>query len=133
MQLPKLVPDLSLGPPGDLLANTRPSRAEPQAHRPDVPVLGCVPVDRVFALPATLAQRSVRHGSRHTPSGSLLAPRHACCGDHNKPLTSAPGRIRTRDPLLRRSSTVMVRPARPQVIGYGGVSVSYRESPALTD
>ncbi len=72
MQIPQLVPDLSLGPPRDLLANTRPSRAEPQAHGSDVPVLGFVPVDRVLAQPATLAQRSVRHGSHNTPSGSLF-------------------------------------------------------------
>ena len=50
MEVPELVPDLGLGPPGDLLADTRPSRAEAQAHGPDVPVLGGVPVDRV--LPA---------------------------------------------------------------------------------
>src|SRR5260370_20703337 len=31
----------------------------------------------------------------------FLAPRHTCGGPDN-PLTSAPGRIRTRDPLLRR-------------------------------
>src|ERR1035441_9406393 len=72
MQRPELVPDLGLGPPRDLLSNPRPSRAEPQAHRPDIPVLGGVPVDRVLALPATLAQSSVRHGSNHTPGGSLF-------------------------------------------------------------
>jgi len=38
-----------------------------------------------------------------------------------------------RDLLLRRSSAGSLWPARPQVIGYGGVSANYRESPALTD
>ena len=71
MQLTKLVPDLGFGPPGDLLANTRTSRAESQADGADVPVLGFVPVDRVLALPATLAY-GVRHRSHPTPSGSLF-------------------------------------------------------------
>jgi hypothetical protein len=52
--------------------------------------------------------------------------------DRNMALTwsiGAPGRIRTRDPLLRRSSAALVRPAEHQVSGYVSVSVSNRDSP----
>ena len=57
VQVPELVPDLGLGPAGDLLADARPGSAEAQADSPDVPVLGLVPVDRVLTLPAAAARR----------------------------------------------------------------------------
>ena len=45
---------------------------------------------------------------------------------------SAPGRIRTRDPLLRRSVCAAGQPACPQVSRCVGLSGSGREFPALT-
>jgi hypothetical protein len=48
------------------------STAEPQAHSPDVPVLGFVPVDRVLATPTPLA-RGLRHGASHNSVGSRFA------------------------------------------------------------
>jgi hypothetical protein len=44
-------------------------------------------------------------------------------------LAGAPGRIRTRDLLLRRSSAALVRPAGCQVSGHVGISMSDRDSP----
>ena len=58
----------------------RPGRAEPQAHSPDVPVLGCIPVDRVLALAPALAQRSLRQGSNHTPHTSNHTPNGSFLG-----------------------------------------------------
>jgi hypothetical protein len=59
------------------------------------------------------------------------APRRTVKGLKN-PLTSAPGRIRTRDPLLRRSVCAAGQPARPQVSQPIGLSGSDREFPVLT-
>ena len=61
----------------------------------------------------------------------FLAPRRAR-GDLYKALTSAPGRIRTRDPLLRRSVCAAGQPACSQVSRYLGLSGSNRKFPALT-
>jgi hypothetical protein len=55
--------DLGLGLAADLLTNARPGRAKAEIYRPDIPVQGCVPVDGVLAVPATLA-RSVRRNRR---------------------------------------------------------------------
>jgi hypothetical protein len=65
MQFAQRVPDLSLGPAHNLLANPRSRRAVPETHRADELVLGLVAVDRVLAAPATFA-RNDRLAFRYT-------------------------------------------------------------------
>src|ERR1700722_7334623 len=84
------------GPPSwsgrHLLPDARLGRAEPRLTAPTF-VLGRVPVDRVLALP------------RCPVVAFVIAPfwlPPAPAKDSKHPVTSAPGRIRTRDPLLRR-------------------------------
>jgi hypothetical protein len=69
MQFPKLVANLNLGATADLLTDARPGRTEPEVHRPDVPVPRNVPVNRVLAMPATLA-----YGLRQNRRPRPLAP-----------------------------------------------------------
>ena len=93
--------DLSLGTAPDLPPDAPAGRAESEPDRADVLVLRGVPVDRVLACPRRLTF-TAHDGSYSTgsPAGS-----QASVQDRNMALTwtfGAPGRIRTRDPLLRR-------------------------------
>ena len=66
VQVPQLVPDLGLGPPGDLLADARSGRAEAEADSPDVP------------------------GSWTHPSRSSPRLARGGCAQHPKPLSWEP-------------------------------------------
>ena len=56
-------------------------------------------------------------------------PGFVCAAFQVKPHVSAPGRTRTCDPLLRRSSHAGGRPACAQVTGQAGLPVNDREAP----
>jgi hypothetical protein len=70
VRLLELVPDLRLGPAGDLAPDPLSVRTEADRDRPDVPVLGRIEVDRVLAVTAT-ARGGVRRRSV-TLDGSLF-------------------------------------------------------------
>ena len=53
-KLPELVPNLNLGLTAYLFAGARPGQAKAKIYRPDVPLEGFVPVDRVLTCPRRL-------------------------------------------------------------------------------
>ncbi len=69
----QLVPDLGLGPAGDLAPDPLPARPEANRDRPDIAVLRRIEVDRVLAM-TTTARCVVRHAGSVT---LFLAPRLA--------------------------------------------------------
>src|SRR5215469_12169023 len=102
----ELVPDLGLGAANHLPPDPAAVRAMPKRDRSDIPVLRCVEVDPVLAMTvAASGLRPCHEPSRNRNLAPCLAPRPVTSANA-KPLTCAPGRDRTCDPLLRRSLTI---------------------------
>src|SRR5262245_50999160 len=72
VQRPELVPDLLLGPARDLPPDPLAVGGEAERDGAHMPVLGCVEVDRVFAVTSALDV-----GLRHMKEPNRLAPRLA--------------------------------------------------------
>src|SRR5580658_690916 len=98
----ELVPDLLLGPAGDLAPEPSAVGTVADGDRADVPVPVGIEVDRVFAVSAAPGL-GLGHTRSLRPVAPSLAPRNPPL-TLIKPLTCAPGRDRTCDQLLRRQS-----------------------------
>jgi energy-coupling factor transporter ATP-binding protein EcfA2 len=99
MQFPKLVADLDLGLAADLLTDARPGRAKAKVYCADVPTPGFLRQIDSSPCPRRLRGQPIvgqfgRNARVASEKVEAIGPR-----PRNK---SAPGRIRTRDPLLRR-------------------------------